>query len=65
MENRGARRWATRGMLSSRLMTMVYPSGRIRPNYLFICISTASDKKKSGCLRIDGGYLRSGTSGNE
>ena len=46
-------------------MTTVYPSGQIRPNYLFICISTACDKKKSGCLRIDGDYLRSGTSVNE
>ena len=46
-------------------MTTVYPSAWIRPNYLFICISTACDKKKSGCLRIDGGYLRSDTSGNE
>ena len=46
-------------------MTTVYPSGRIRPNYLFICISTACDKKNSGCLKIDGDYLRRGTSVNE
>ena len=52
-------------MLSSQLMTTVYPSGQIRPNYLFIYISTACDEKKSGCLRIDGVYLKSDTSGNE
>ena len=46
-------------------MTMVCPSGRIRPDYLFICISTACDGKKSGYLRIDDVYLRSDTSGNE
>ena len=46
-------------------MTMVCPSNRIRPNYLFIHVSTACDEKKSGCLRIDGIYIKGDMSGNE
>ena len=46
MKNRGMGREATRGMLSNWLMTTVCPSGRIRPVYLFICISTAFDEKE-------------------
>ena len=46
-------------------MAMVYLSGQIRPNYLFIYVSTVCDEKKSGCLRIDDVYLKSDTSGNE
>ena len=46
-------------------MTMVCPSRRIRPNYLFIHVSTACDKRKSDCLRNDGVYLKSDRSGSE
>ena len=46
-------------------MTTVCPSDRIGPNYLFIYVSTVCDEKKSGCLRIDGVYLKGDTSGNE
>ena len=46
-------------------MTMVCLSHRIRPDYLFIHVSAACDKRKSDCLRINGVYLKSDKSGNE
>ena len=46
-------------------MTMVCPSRRIGPNYLFIHVSAACDKRKSDCLRNDGVYLKSDKSGSE
>ena len=46
-------------------MTMVYPSCRIGPNYLFIHVSTACDRRKSDCLRNGGVYLRSDKGGTE
>ena len=46
-------------------MTMVCLLNRIRPNYLFIYVSTTCDEKKSGYLRINGIYLRSDMSRNE
>ena len=46
-------------------MTTVCPSDRIRPNYLFIYVSTTCDEKKNGCLRIDGVYLKGDMGMNE
>ena len=46
-------------------MTMVCPLNWIRPNYLFIHVSTTCDEKKSGSLRINGVYLRSDMNRNE
>ena len=46
-------------------MTMMCPLNQIRPNYLFIHVSTACDEKKNGSVRISGVYLRSGMGVNE
>ena len=46
-------------------MTMVCPSHRIRPDYLFIHVSATCDERKSDCLRNNGVYLKSDKSGNE
>ena len=46
-------------------MTMMCPLNQIKPNYLFIHVSTTCDKKKSGSVRISGVYLRSDMGRNE
>ena len=46
-------------------MTMMCPLSQIRPNYLFIHVSTMCDEKRNGSVRIGGVYLRSDMSVNE
>ena len=46
-------------------MSTVCALNRIRPNYIFIYVSTACHEKKSGSVRIGGVYLRSDMGRNE
>ena len=52
-------------MMSSQFMTTMCPLDQIRPNYLFIHVSTMWDDKRSGSVLTCDMYLRSYINGSE